>query len=645
MSTIVDSRVSVCYLDSLPYELLLKICSMLSNKVKLQLKTVSRRLYLVANDRLLWKHIHWSHFTSSDLPSLRHLLFQFSDIITVLCVSGNVSRILELKVHILCCQRLKALSLVGVPQNIDAVKSLVAGLPNLANLEIEPSNSTCSMLQCAHVVCSSAEWKEFLTAVAHIASLSVVIPLSHSIAQFFLSVWATHNYYPLQFRVCVFSSEIPSDISSWNTECGRFLALWRESQYTMPSCDHSAQFRLGLYRPCIDSPSVELNLQPSPTAVQTALALGQLDRLESGAVRMSGAELGSEAYSMGHYTPADQLCLAENEALMKSLQAYDTSKLKYLNFSEAIGLLSVHLEAIAESCPLLTRLNLKGCKSSLATFFGIAAIADKCRELNAINLCCISKRDIEDLEELWRLLSQIGKLKHLAVNPCIIPEQSALSSADKDANVCGDLIVKRLSAVEYHAPKTRCPSCIVSMENVHCVWVHSNLAHLRVEGLSASYCGAVVTSALTHCRSLKSLFVDSDWCFSLPLKPQAYSNLEQLCLKCRRMNVSYDFIRVLTEVDKLTHLYLFVRSISKSSINEILEKLTRLVTCHIYCRDRPVMQPPNAALFFSKRIKELTSARTQSLDDFIFEEETSSHLYVHKLTAKSLLNSDLVSVW
>ena len=117
------------------------------------------------------------------------------------------------------------------------------------------------------------------------------------------------------------------------------------------------------------------------------------------------------------------------------------------------------------------------------------------------------------------------------------------------------------------------------------------------------------------------------------------SNLQQLYISCPRMNITDTIIDPMIEKNTLTHLYLLVRAISKSSVIKIHKNLSHLVSCHIYCRDRPVMFPPKAVLDFRRTVRHLVH-----FEDYVMEEDVASSVWLHSAT-RSLLSSELLSIW
>ena len=634
-------------LDKLPAEILLIICSHLTYRDRVQFKQVSRSCYQVSSDPHLWREITWSNYSSSEKHHITNILNKYTTYITKLVVLGHF-QLSNFSTAIGKCSSLKVLVVLGLRTNVSELDDIVGQLPQLEHLEFEPQNSQCKMAGCAHLMCFPNEWRDFLSSVASIRTVVLVVPYIEAMLEFLMLEWGSHNYYPVQLNLRILvqrSLKMSSYSRSKESPYSTTLRLWNYYQPQMPSSDHQARFQIYPYRTSPSfglkiPPIIELHLKPYNPIAFTAASIDYL----RGAIHFVETSFETESYGISARFFTEEENLPES-MVCHNLRSISTHNLTYLNFSGAADLLlSAHLEIVADVSPNLTHLNLNGCVLCFALLFGISALAAKCTRMMALNVQQIPSSAIESVSDFWQYLGMFSKLIHLSMNMHLLHAASEIAdSAERSLKVETNILELELLGsdvdVRYNFHPLPTPELMT-------IW--RKLRHLRVEAtvlISDAVIHSILNGALVHCKALRCLYFASPFTFQLHSDSLVNTQLKQLFILCQRLNISDSLVSSIV-LSKPTHLFLVVRSISKESVFAIVEKAHTLVSCSIYTRDRPVFTPPSAVLEFRKNLREIVKQRTPSLDDFIFEEDVlSDSPFWNKTSVKSALNSDLLTIW
>ena len=662
---------------SLPNEIMLNIFSLLPYRERVQLKLVCKRLYDIACDPHLCRHIAWHHFSSSDVPYLNILLAQNSAVIARLELNGNV-KVPIFSSQLAKCSNIVTLVLFGARCTTAEMEEVVSSLPSLKHIEFEPCNTPCSMERCKHLMCHATEWKDFLTSTQALSSLTLATPWNEHFVEFLLRSWSSLEYFPIELNISLLEDSTAADELS--ARCTFILELWKQCQgiESMRHSSHAAKFSFYLYRPMrslTNHPFFELRLSPVGGA-SSAVCVARLVTQEAdcnGIVRLCRKSHDSESFCTGHYSYEDQFCLSPSEACYKSSFETVAASITYLNLSGAETLSSANLEGIAEVCGSLSQLNIRGCVLSLNPLFGFASIVSNCLSLQGLNIQDISHSKVENAAELWYLLSQVRYLSHLALDPCLlqaqISEEGKLQCSEPDGvaslpeidEIAGHM--ERMTSMvsmelqtqhQVFSGAVRCKVCKnVSPYCLRLISKFKTLRHLRLEYLPPHVCSELANTALSSCVYLRTLHISGDFAFELSTEALLRTTtLQQLYIHCIRMTITDTVVEPLVSNGRLTHLYLFVRTISKTSTFKLFRNLPNLVSCHVYCHKRPVPGPPDEVLEFRRTVKHLVAARVPALEDCIFEEWSEQWCYGprdfqthHAPTTRSFLRSELVSNW
>ena len=653
---------------SLPTEIMLNVFSLLPYHERAQLKLVCKRLYDIACDPLLWRNVLWSRYSSSDAPHLNNLLTQSSAIITRLELNGNLN-VPAFSSLLAKCSNIRTLVLLGVQCTTAEMETVATSLPALKCLEFEPCNSPCKMERCQHLMCRPNEWRDFLTSTKAMSSLTLATPWNEHFVEFLLREWSSLKYFPIELNFSLLEASTAAD--ELNTRCMFILELWKQCQHiaSFQHSSHTAKFSFYLYRPkrsLMNHPFFELRLSPvggASSAVCVARVTQEVDC--DGIIRLCRKSPDSESFCTGCYIYEDQFCLSPSEACYKLDFEAVSAGITYLNLSGAETLSSASLESIARSCSNLSQLNIRGCVLSLNPLFGFAAVASNCPNLRGLNIQDIPYNMIENSTELWYILSRMRYLSHLALDPCLMQAQVSDSRwFDPDGAVATSLTeideiaghIEKMTSVVSVEMQTRCQASgwvecqackNVNPHSLHLISKFKSLRHLRLEFLPAQVCSTLSNAALSSCTYLRALYISVGFAFELSSEALLHSALQQLYINCIRMTITDRVVDPLVSNGRLTHLYLIVRTISKTSAFKLFQSLPNLVSCHIYCLRRPVLLPPDEVLEFRRTVKHLVAARKTFLEDFVFEEDASwfAGWNFSPPTVRSFLFSELVSNW
>ena len=293
------------------------------------------------------------------------------------------------------------------------------------------------------------------------------------------------------------------------------------------------------------------------------------------------------------------------------------------------GICSRDLQEVAVVCPNLQRLNLKGNIACLAYLEGLNAIVHACQNLEGLNLQSISLCSSLDL---WKLLSSIKRLTHLAIDLCM------LKPIDSDHKGCLIDMLKRchsLKALELH-----CGSC----KNKDFIFSHfPSLTYCRMSDFV--YSG--FKYAITNCHKLKYLYEEhafEEFENLLPLS--SVCHLQQLyidSLNATYFNVTDELTHALSAHGGLECVVLHVYTITFSSIITLIKNSPNLVLLHLSSK-QSLFDEKCQKLDYTEKIKGMFSYhKLFAIGSFkACVAGTSSK---HVIERADLFNTDLNSLW
>ena len=664
------------FVDALPPELLVRVCGYLPVRERQRLRRVCRSLRRALDSPRLWRALSMDGFERSDYARLGSMLADGRGAAVEKMSINGTFNLVGLAKDLCTCTHLENLRLGQSACYVTNMASIVRALPALQRLEFQPVNTACGLGHCTHVMCRALEWQDFLGAVGHLASLTLLTQWDENFIEFLLRQWACLKYRPLNVCVTTMQTKAAQPAESMQSRYSNLQDLWKECMENFPPCEDACRFRITWQNSRLsvsNVPLFELNLDGSPLSLSTALAYTHPEMSSDPASSMHGMisltnrqpttdfneenDDDDERFSSGRFISSPEFVLSETETKFVSFKLA-TAHLTNLSLTEAIVLDSAALEMLALHCKKLTQLNLSGCKKCLNPLLGLATLASNCPRLRALNLQNIPCNYVERTSEMWLVLSQMAGLRHLAIDPCLLQaSQEADEFTGEQYSVSDEHEIEEsiktmthIQTLEIQTGLTQCKSIVCphcrSMDGhlVSLVRHMEALSTLHIRGVSPAVCNILIQTAVQNCKHLRNLSVNMEFCFILPMEVKD-SSIQNLSICCPRFNITDTLTKALVQAP-LTCIYLAVRSVTRGSITMLLQDAPHLVVCHIYCRDGPVMKPPGEILEFRRSMQDMSTRGPHSHPlDFVFNEGRLYNSHTECVTTQSMMQTELVSWW
>ena len=240
---------------------------------------------------------------------------------------------------------------------------------------------------------------------------------------------------------------------------------------------------------------------------------------------------------------------------------------------------SDQLKQLALACSSLQRLNLKGNVNCLEDLLGLKLLIERCKNLIGLNLAGISEPSVESHLKLWKLLSSMKRLSHLAIDLCLL-KPHCVSERYKLKFMFASC--RNLQVLELHCGCTNCRS------NTEYLFSYfPSLTHCRMSGFQFSG----LKYALTKCHKIKCLYEEyacEEQEDMLPLP--CIRNLQQLYINsvnATYFNVSPQLTHALSAHGGLECVVLHVNKITINSIVILINNSPNLVLLRISSKISP----------------------------------------------------------
>ena len=616
--------------NRLPTELLLKIMCYLPTRDKITMRYVSRRLKHVSEIPLLWKEFVWPDYEPHHLRQVSDTLKAYGDRVRRILFPAHVCvtpmKVLEMG---RCCTKVMHLSLYKTTRlSVDHLEEILCIMTHLQQLDLciddifmegtQYSMRNDDFLEGLFKITAGRVRKLKLQINNYKNSVHVITKLKK---------WANEG------------NPLPSIIDILAAASTKInYKFWSELSSKLLS------FEIGFY----NNKRIPMNLylpmplrtfQFGPAAAPPLIRFKGISYLNEydlgGTVRYTISPIG--ILFADRYGTVHRIC---DFALLRNAKLFNrTNHLHAVSYADISysGIRVSNLEQLAVVCPNLQRLNLKGNGGCLTNLKGLNAIVHACQNLEGLNLAGIQSISLRSYLVLWKLLSSIKRLTHLAIDLCM------LKPIDSDHNGYLINLLKRchsLKALELHCGRW-CSEC---SKNKDFIFSHfPSLTYCRMSDFV--YSG--FKYAITNCHKLKYLY--EEFAFEelenlLPLS--SVCHLQQLyidSLNATYFNVTDELTHALSAHGGLECVVLHVNTITFSSIITLIKNSPNLVLLHLSSKES-LFDDNCQKLDYTEEIKRMfLYHKLFAIGSFkVCVPESSSN---HKIERADLFNTDLNSLW
>ena len=614
----------VLSLLSLPDEILLFIISFLPSRECLSVKSTCRRLQLIASDPSVWHTIAWQYRGPQDDKQLTLALKlsapQLSKCTLAMvtdysCAPSKFLQILKRS------STIASLTIIGCQFTCRQFNAILSTLPHIEELKVQLSFTSKS------AVIDAIEF------ASHLKSLVIMMPypVYYSPLDQILLAWANGTLFCPPDIGVQFSADsyhkMPLELIA---ECLCCLILKKEpslpptaislsilSYLLLSPAPHTARLCIynspSAFSSLPEYPSLALEFGPSKPPVMPVAQLDCIGLEEDGHLFLTGNELNSSNYHSG------TLYKMPTPHIVPCAVSSIPSSLTHLFLDQCTSLNSTNLEVIAEQCPVVVRLSLCGCTSSLKDLEGLGAIAAKCSKLKDLSLLQIHRRSVPCTGLLWEVVSHMH-LTCLAVDACMLrplPDADSRGSAGNpervsrvpipSARVTDQIrsILRAMTSLAALEVNCSCSECLFLTLAVSLVSEVSYLEYLRLDNLSSTL---LSLNYFENIRHLKYLYLSKHipGKLVLPSSETFYSDLEQLCIDANATTLNLDIITSITSGRKITHAFLSVRSIDEKCILHLIQNSPRLLVLYVKAAEKPRR---NRAQYIVKALNKVAKSR------------------------------------
>ena len=534
--------------STLPTELLVYIISFLT------IRYVSRKLRSACEIPLLWREFVWPYFDFREeccvYGCVKSLLKSCGQFIKRCSFHDHVMPS-KLTAMLQYCSNVVELSLPTSMLNPNQLEIAIQHMENLKSLKIPWTGEIHPLF----VICSTVR-ELTITELADTISLDVL-----------LTEWAMKGFIPHTLSI-IRSGYLPES---------SIVDFWSELNRFSPT-DHSGYFKVfhDYERPINLLPMSYFQLQfgqsstlPLVRASKYGLLGLEVDILLLTSHTCHNRELHKAMVAISH----------QYEKFQSNHFHNDINNLSFItHFSvSSCQLHSGHLEQLAIACPNLMELNLDGNDSCLKSIQGLRMIAGSCRNLQGLNLSCISVNRMENYVQLWEILVEM-KLTYLGIDLCaLLPYK--LDEQVKEAFVSLHQKCSKLKAIEALYMDSDCSQCkLVSRYGDYSLLSNfTSLVHLFAD----AYNHPTAIKGIVSCKTLK-YFISTDTTFSLSGLFAVNCNLEQLSIQRSIVDIPSTFMQSISAPGGLVHVLIQqAKSVTLDGMTALIENSPNLLTFHV----------------------------------------------------------------
>jgi len=549
------------YLTALPVELLVHIFSLLpTTRDRARLRYVSRRIRNVSETPLLWTEFIWLHYDTREERCLNSILKSCGGWIKQFyfpshMAPSKLARMLQRCKNITCLNMgtcLSSTQIEKIVQNMTCLQKLEVHwrsylmqplLEIAARLQLIELTVYMHKVDCGYIPGQSINYKwmeEWVNLCCMPPNLNIVTKVCPVIVMCLVHEWPRWN------------SQIPSGHTG-------SIKLYNSLKVTLD------------VSPAI--PNFQLQFGQTATLPFVKASNFGLQDFEKDLLLLTNSSHNGKAAHKAFTVSADEYFGFDNiVSISDSHLNTSYESLCFVTHLDAswFGLVaSEHLQQISVLCCNLQELNLEYNPNCLRRLEGLRSIANCSPNLQGLNLLGIDVDDIENLIELWKILSEMNKLSYLAVEQCVINPYRE----DYKERLCG-LFKKFLNLKTFECDRGSY-ECSLLLRHF------PSLIHCILSGFS----GMAIDNVLATCENLRYLkfseFSHFGW-----FPSASNNNLQQLCIETPSGSIRDHFMDTISAHGKLEHVVISANSISANGINALVNNSPKLTTFHVY-----VVQP------------------------------------------------------
>ena len=532
-------------LGNLPTELLVALFSYLSICDKIKMQYVSPRFKHIMEVPSLWKDFVWPYYEPLQVCSVSKIFKAQGEHVRRIFFPAHVilANLLEM---VRCCTKVTHLSL---PRNLrlDHLEEIVHTMKHLQQLDV--------FVNGAHME------SRVLATAATVKKLTLRYNYRVSDLEGLLA-WIKRQGDSLPSVINVFAPEIGGLVQDQLTQ---FWLTWSSK---LPS------FEVGLY----EIRRVPISLYPSIPLMKFEFGPSATPPL----IKLTDHGILGLQYGIFHFTDYDHYGEVRHSM---TAQRYCLNAVKEQNFNCINNLCSVsnvdfsfidiypgHLEQLAIACPNLERVNLMYATKCLQSLKGLHAIADRCKNLQGINLAGIPTSCVEGKLLLWELLSSVKKLTHLAMDVSMVTHIGNYDDVDQQKFIS---LLKGLDALK----ALEVVDCYCAVATKDLPFPHfPSLVYVRLRTI----CTGSLEYTITNCHQLKYLYYHKrnyDPSHHISLPSSSSCHLQQLYMK--NIDLSAATVHVLSAHGGLEQVILYNVTITTSAITTLVSNSPNLILLHI----------------------------------------------------------------
>ena len=610
-----------------PVELLVYIVSFLpATRDLVKLRYVSRRLRAISETPSLWREFVWPLYHTSEKRSMMNVLKVCGGYIKRLVFPDHVTSSTLMKM-LAPCSNVAQLSLPPATKlDPEELRIAVLHMIHLEKLEVKLSTDIQPLFQIGGL--------RELTVHVVMSNKRETPPFCTSCVQ----QWVDRGFMPCKLNIVThaYSEQLQAT----------FLELWMQWNSMLP-VGHTACLKLyDIYRSALNLspvfPEAQLDFSDSATMPFVKASSFGILGLENDLVLLNDSvHNGKEAYK------AEIVWYDDFEFVRDRMLNIPVTSLKFLtdfNLALCKFLHPGHLEQLAIACPNLQRLNLEANHECLKSLKGLQKVAEFCQGLRGLNLLFISFEEVEDHEELWKILSGMKKLTFLAIKICLF---GVCVTPDVQYSQKLYSIFQKFSCLqglEFQSSSELpvCLACTASRSQLKWIWLFLSyfpfLRHCKFSyGDSDS-----VKDVIGGCKKLKYLSCVTHQ--QLSLSSECSSNLEQMLISSHVTDISKIFLQTVSAHGGLIHVAISVNSVCIEGISSLIENSCELLSL-VVCSRQFILDGQglkvNLKAFKARIKKKFPFRKLFTVGSYKVAQNCEGCIYLHDY----FFNSDLSSLW